>query len=154
MKRNLITIAAVFAIITGGFIVAQGQPNSGNAPANTNAKSAPADPNANAPGLRIPLGGRFGGHPPFSFERFTDKLNLTPEQKAKVQPLFDQAKPQLQQIHEEAMQKARTVIEGTMSQVRAVLTPEQQAKFDEMKEAHENARRAMMPPHGNGDDSE
>lgn len=85
------------------------------------------------------------------FDKFTEKLNLTPEQKAKIQPIVDQAKPQLDQIREEAMQKSRAVIEGTIGQVRAMLTPEQQAKLDEMKQAHEEARRAFQKGAGNDD---
>jgi Spy/CpxP family protein refolding chaperone len=149
MKRNLITLAAALSIISGGFIVAYGQSNSGsaapNAKTNSNASQTAAP---SAPTFGFGQGQRFtqrlSGNSPSMLERFTDKLNLTPEQKAKMQPIFDQTKPQLQQIREEAMQKTHAVIEGTMGQIRAMLTPEQQAKFDEMRQAHENARDAMQ----------
>ena len=78
-----------------------------------------------------------------TLEKFAEKLNLTPEQKTKIQPIFDQARPQMLQIHEEAMQKMKLVMESTMGQVRPLLTAEQVAKLDQMKEAHENARNAM-----------
>lgn len=160
MKRNLMTFTAVLAILVGGFIVARGQSNSTNAPANPNANTNPnpkpnfaAGPNGPrlSPGHRFPFRSLSGDHP-FMFDKFTEKLNLTPEQKAQIQPIIEQAKPQLEQIREEAMQKSKAVIEGTVGQVRAMLTPEQQAKFDEMKEAHERARRSFQSQ-GNGDDS-
>jgi periplasmic protein CpxP/Spy len=79
-------------------------------------------------------------------EHLTKDLDLTPEQQAKVQPIVDQAKPQIRAIHEEAMQKTHSVMESTAAQIRPLLTPEQQAKFDAMKQAHMDmmkARKAM-----------
>ena len=65
---------------------------------------------------------------------------MTPDQQAKVQPLIDQAKPQIAEIHREAMQKIKSVITSTASQIRPLLTPEQQKKFDQ----NQNARRGRM----------
>lgn len=70
-------------------------------------------------------------------ERLTKPLNLTPEQQAKVQPLVDQASPQIMAIHREAMQKTKAIMDRTMDQIRPMLTPEQQQKLDSMKQAHE-----------------
>src|SRR4051812_16795767 len=77
------------------------------------------------------------------FEHLTKELNLTEDQKAKVQPIIDQAKPQMKAIHEEAMQKMHALLESTGAQLRPLLTPEQQQKFDAIKKAHENMRKAM-----------
>jgi periplasmic protein CpxP/Spy len=136
MKRNVITLAAFVALITAGFVIAQGEPKTGGAPEKTNAAAGPG-------------AGRlqFGPHGESMFGRLTEQLNLTPEQKAKVQPILDQAKPQLQQIREEAMQKSRSIMEGTMGQIRALLTPEQQAKLDQMQQARDNMRNAMRQMH-------
>lgn len=71
-------------------------------------------------------------------EHLTKDLDLTADQQAKVQPIIDQAKPQFQAIHHEAMEKARALMESTGAQIRPLLTPEQQAKFDAMKKAHED----------------
>jgi Spy/CpxP family protein refolding chaperone len=81
------------------------------------------------------------------FEHLSDSLNLTAEQKAKVQPIIDQTKPQLAAIHQEAMEKMRTLMETTGAQIRPLLTPEQQQKFDAMKKAHEDMRKAMQEMH-------
>ena len=66
-------------------------------------------------------------------EKLPERLNLTADQKTKVQPILDQAKPQIQAIHQEAMQKMKTVMDNTMAQIRPLLTPEQQQKLDTMQ---------------------
>jgi Spy/CpxP family protein refolding chaperone len=110
MKRNFLTLAAACLIVLGGFSVALAQ---------------------------NPRGGGSRGH---RLEQLTDGLNLTPDQQAKVQPLIDQAKPQIAAIHREATQKIKSVITSTASQIRSLLTPEQQKKLDE----NQNARRGRM----------
>jgi len=81
------------------------------------------------------------------FEHLSDSLNLTADQKTKVQPIIDQMKPQVAAIHQEAMDKMRAVMESTGAQIRPLLTPDQQQKFDAMKKAHEDMRKAMQEMH-------
>jgi protein CpxP len=77
-------------------------------------------------------GGHGGGaHHHSLLERTTEQLNLTPEQKAKVQPIIDQATPQIENIRRDAMQKTREVMKNAMAQIRPLLTAEQQKKLDE-----------------------
>jgi Spy/CpxP family protein refolding chaperone len=129
MKRYLITFAAVGALALGGLALAQNENEPGQA---DHAKHAGRG-----------WHGRHGG----PLEHMTETLNLTPDQKAKVQPILDQARPQIVAIHQEAMQKTKAVMETTMSQVRPLLTPEQQQKLDEMKKAHEEMRDAAKKFH-------
>ena len=68
MKRNLLAVVAAGAIALGGFIITQAQANSASGCAH--------------------------GHA-FGLREFTDTLNLTAEQQTKVQPILDQAKPEL-----------------------------------------------------------
>jgi Spy/CpxP family protein refolding chaperone len=75
-------------------------------------------------------------------EHLSKDLNLTDDQKSKVQPIIDQTKPQLAAIHKEAMEKAHALLENATSQIRPLLTPPQQQKFDAMKKAHEDMRKA------------
>ena len=75
-------------------------------------------------------------------EHLSENLNLTPEQKAKVQPIVDQTRPQIAAIHQEAMEKMKAVMESAGAQIRPLLTPEQQVKFDAMKKAHEDMKKA------------
>ena len=64
----------------------------------------------------------------------TENLNLTPEQKAKVQPIIDQATPQIENIRREAMQKTKAVMDNAMTQIRPMLTPDQQKKLAEAQQ--------------------
>ena len=45
------------------------------------------------------------------------------------------------------MQKAKAVMDATMAQIRPLLTPEQQAKADEMQKAHQDMHNAMKEMH-------
>jgi Spy/CpxP family protein refolding chaperone len=95
-----------------------------------------------------PGGGPHGGfshHNPF--DEMTESLNLTADQKAKIQPIIDQAKPQLKTIHEEAMTKAKSVMDASIAQIRPLLTPEQQTKLDAQIKAHEDMMNAMKEMH-------
>jgi len=80
-------------------------------------------------------------------EHLSESLNLTAEQKTKVQPIIDQAKPQIAAIHQEAMEKMRAIMESAGAQIRPLLTPQQQEKFDTLKKAHEDMHKAMQEMH-------
>ncbi len=75
-------------------------------------------------------------------EHLDKDLNLSADQKAKVQPIVDQTRPQIRAIHEEAMQKTKAVMDNAMAQIRPLLTAEQQQKLDAMQKAHEDMRNA------------
>jgi Spy/CpxP family protein refolding chaperone len=110
MKLKLITLTAIGAFSLGSAAFAQ-EPQGG----------------------QDQRGGRGGGHHGPSLEKLTDQLNLTPEQKAKAQPIIDQARPQIENIRREAMQKMKAVMDNAMAQIRPLLTPEQQKKLEEVK---------------------
>jgi Spy/CpxP family protein refolding chaperone len=80
-------------------------------------------------------------------EHLSKDLNLTDDQKTKVQPIIDQTNPQLEAIHREAMEKMHALLESAGAQIRPLLTPEQQQKFDAMKKAHDDMRKAMEEMH-------
>jgi Spy/CpxP family protein refolding chaperone len=116
MKRNVLTLVAAGAIALGGFMVVQAQPGSG-------------------------AGGHWHGHG-FGLERMTEKLDLTSDQQTKVQPIIEGAKPQIAAIHQEAMQKTKAVMDSTLSQIRPLLTPDQQKKLDDIQKAHQDMMNA------------
>ena len=121
MKRNLLTLAAVGTIALGGFVVVQAQPGPGGH-------------------------GPWHGHA-FGLQQITEKLNLTSDQQTKVQPILDTAKPQIAAIHQEAMQKMKTVMDSTLSQIRPLLTAEQQKKLDDIQKAHQDMMNAHKELH-------
>src|SRR5436309_15745787 len=104
MKRNLLTLAAAGAIALGGFAMVQAQPCHGG-------------------------GGGWHGRG-FGLEGLVNKLNLTSDQQTKVQPIIDQAKPQIASIHHDAMQKMKAVMDSTTSQNRPRLPANQQQNLD------------------------
>jgi hypothetical protein len=120
MKRNLLAVVAAGAIALGGFIITQAQAGSG---------------------VGCGHGHAFGLH------ELTGELNLTADQQTKVQPILDATKPQIAAIHQEAMQKMKTVIDGALSQIRPMLTPDQQKKFDAIQKAHQDMMNAQKELH-------
>ena len=116
MKRNVLTLVAAGAIALGGFMAVQAQPGPGG-------------------------GGRWHGRGS-GLQRMTEKLDLTSDQQTKVQPIIDGAKPQIDAIHQEAMQKTKAVMDSTLSQIRPLLTPDQQKKLDDIQKAHQDMMNA------------
>ncbi len=116
MKRTLITLSAIGALALGNFAFAN-------------------DPET---GGQEPRGGRGRHHD--GLEHMTEKLNLTPEQKTRVQPVIDQAKPQIENIRREAMEKTKAVMDNAMAQIRPMLTPEQQQKLDDAQKDRRDGR--------------
>jgi Spy/CpxP family protein refolding chaperone len=123
MTRKLMTLLAAGALTLGGLVYLQ----------------------AGEPGMKHEHHGpgpeHMMGNP---FDHLSKDLELTDEQKAKVQPIIDQTKPQIEAIHQEAMQKMHALLENAGAQIRPLLTPQQQQKFDAMKKAHEDMRKAMQ----------
>src|SRR5436189_5630465 len=121
MKRNLLALAVAGAIALGGFVVVQAQPGPGGA-------------------------GHWHGHA-FGLRGITEKLDLTSDQQTKLQPILDQAKPQIAAIHQEAMQKAKAVMDSTLSQIRPLLNEDQQKKLDAIQKAHQDMMNARKELH-------
>jgi len=117
MKRTLLTMAAAISLGVLNFAQAQ------------------------------PPGGPHGGWHHNPLEELNNSLNLTDAEKAKIQPIIDQAKPQLRAIHQDAMTKAKAVIDDSISQIRPLLTPDQQTKLDAIAKAHQDMMNAMKELH-------
>jgi periplasmic protein CpxP/Spy len=79
-----------------------------------------------------------------ALEHMTKTLDLTPEQQAKIRPILDQAKPQIQAARQESRQKMKAIRDNVRSQIRPLLTSAQQAKLDAIQKARENIRKARQ----------
>jgi Spy/CpxP family protein refolding chaperone len=79
-----------------------------------------------------------------ALEHMTKTLNLTPDQQAKVRPIIEQAKPQIVAIRQEARQKIKVIRDNISSQIRPLLTPTQQQKFDAIQKAREDMLKARQ----------
>jgi Spy/CpxP family protein refolding chaperone len=131
MKLKLITLTAISALSLGGAAFAQGQ-----------------DRDAQE------RHGGHGGRRHDSLEKITETLNLTPEQKTKIQPILDQAKPQIEAIRREAMQKTKAVMDNARTQIRPLLTPEQQKQIDESQNDRRGGHEGRRGRHGQGGQDE
>ncbi len=61
------------------------------------------------------------------------KLKLTPDQKTKIEKIFDDANPAMEKIRLETNSKLKTMRDNTSAQMRLILTADQQKKFDELR---------------------
>src|SRR5687768_15263995 len=125
MTRNLITLMAAAAVSLGGLALLQAKEHGEHKHEHHGPKMIHKNP----------------------LEHLSKDLELTDAQKAQVQPIIDQAKPQIEAIHKEAMEKTHAVMENAGAQIRPLLTPQQQQKYDAMKKAHEDMRKAKQQLH-------
>jgi Spy/CpxP family protein refolding chaperone len=78
--------------------------------------------------------------------RFQSRLDLTPEQVNKINPLIDQAMHQVEVIRKETAHHVFANVSNLHEQVLLVLTPEQKAKFEQLeRERHEYLRQKFGP---------
>lgn len=86
-----------------------------------------------------------GGNDPV--ERLTDQLGLDVDQVAAITAIFEETnalRDEQREASQEVLCELRT---ETHTEIYAVLTPEQQALFDEFQQAREDARAAFMETH-------
>jgi len=127
MKLKLITFSAISALSLGGFAFAQ----------------SPSADNPQQQGR-----GRGGGFRHSVLETMTERLNLTSDQKTKVQPIIDRTNPQIQAIRRDAEQKIKALVDNAVTQIRPILTPDQQKILDESQHQHRGGRRGALRDHG------
>jgi Spy/CpxP family protein refolding chaperone len=66
------------------------------------------------------------------FEHVLESLDLTPDQRAQVQTIFDDTRAQLSELRRQSAPKFREVREQTDERLRKVLTPEQWQQFQQL----------------------
>jgi Spy/CpxP family protein refolding chaperone len=81
----------------------------------------------------------------------TQKLNLTPDQQAKIQPILEDAAKSIQSLHREEVGKVSQIFKSTDDQIAAILTPEQNAELKKMQAEREKAFPGHMHFHGGPD---
>jgi protein CpxP len=87
-------------------------------------------------------GRRMGGpmSPQMELDRLSKELNLTDEQKEKIKPILEDQQKQMQDLRNDSSvqgpdrrAKMQDIRKDHMTQIRNVLTSEQQTKLDEMQ---------------------
>lgn len=107
--------------------------------------AAPAKDSAE---MKEPMEHKAAYDPKKSFEKFSQKLNLTEEQKEKIRPLLNDEVQSMRALHEETMAKQLKLIEASSDKVNALLTPEQQQKYKVMREERLKKCQKDMGRHG------
>ncbi len=77
-------------------------------------------------------------------ERFSSELKLTPEQKDRVKVLLEAKRQKMETLRAEARPRYEEVRISTQTEIRKLLSPEQQKRFDRM-EMEWKRRRAQRP---------
>ena len=137
--------------------IALGMALSGFALAQNGGDQPQGPPPQQQDGMRGPggPGGRRGGmmNPEERLKRMTADLNLTADQQAKIKTLMDSEKTKMDALRDDTSvegdakrEKAMGIRKDTNTQIRAVLTADQQAKFDKQQEEMRNRRRGDGPP--------
>ena len=87
-----------------------------------------------------------------TLQRLEARLNLTPEQIAKVRPIVEQNSAAMQAIHRESWQRVSETFKRMNAQIAGHLTEDQNQKLEAMeRERCENARKKCGAPRGNGE---
>jgi len=80
----------------------------------------------------------------------SEKLNLTDDQKEKLKPVLQDQMQQMKAVREDSSlsevqkrTKMKSIHESLHDQINAVLTPEQQAKFKQMRQEHMQKHNGM-----------
>jgi periplasmic protein CpxP/Spy len=83
-------------------------------------------------------------------QMLSEKLNLTDDQKAKLKPILQDQMQQMKAVREDSSlseeqkrAKMKSIHESLHDQINAVLTPEQQAKFKQMKQEQMQKHKGM-----------
>jgi len=75
--------------------------------------------------------------------RIQAQLDLTPEQSAKIGPIFDQAASELQKIRTETGARVKQVIAETERALAPQLTPEQRKKLEQIEQESQAQRGGL-----------
>ena len=116
-------------------------------------QSQPA-PSQTAPSQTAPSGDAAQGRAPAQSDQDNDNpLNLTDEQKAKLQPIIADENKQMDAVRsdtslttDQKIQKANQIREAASPKIRAVLTPEQLQKLAQLQEKAKQQRESPSAP--------
>jgi Spy/CpxP family protein refolding chaperone len=131
--KHIASLATLALVLSGGMALAQ-QP----AP-------APATPPATPDAAMTPAPTVKPMHPHKEVEKLSKQLNLTPDQTAKLMPIFKDRDEKITAIKsntalspEDAKKQVHGVMKSTQDQIKAILTPDQLATMKSLHEEHKS----------------
>lgn len=80
-------------------------------------------------------------------QHLTQRLDLTPDQQAKIQPIVTDGVNQMQNVRKQQIEQMTKTIDAMNKAIAAILTPEQQEKLDKMEKEMDQNRDRMFPGH-------
>jgi protein CpxP len=150
-RRPLLATVALAALLGLGFSAgsAFGQDTQDTPP--------PQQPNGQAgPGMGRGMGRRPMESVDDQIKSLTKKLKLTDDQQAKLKPILEDQRKQMEQMHndsslsrEDRFSKMQDLRQSSDTQIKSVLTEEQQKDFDKMRA--DQRERMKQWRGGNGD---
>ncbi|MDE2292231.1 MAG: hypothetical protein KGL53_09120 [Elusimicrobia bacterium] len=79
-------------------------------------------------------------------DRFSSELKLRPDQKEKVEAVFEARRKRADELHAQFQSSFEALRSSTTADIRAVLDPDQQARFDALRARWEARRRRHPHP--------
>ena len=106
--------------------------------------------------LTIGLGSHFI-HPPGEQQithhwmtHLIQRLNLTTDQQAKIEPILADAETKLQSVHRDEVEHGSQIFKAANDQISALLTPEQKVELQKMEAEREKMFSGHIRPWGSG----
>ena len=89
---------------------------------------------------------RGGGGPGNRFDNLAERLNLTADQKTKVQEIFSDTREQLRAVRQETEPRMAEIRRQADGRLQTVLTPEQWQQFQKLRDERGGGRRGRGGP--------
>lgn len=70
-----------------------------------------------------------------------DELSLTPVQRARVDSIMARRRQRTDALWQQDGQRIRAAVDSARAEIRGVMTPQQAAEYDRLREQHERERR-------------
>ena len=90
---------------------------------------------------------------PQMMKRFTERLELTTEQKARMEPIIQKAQSEVQALRRTHVREVTRTMDQMHSEISAMLTPEQRVKLEELRKRFlERSERIRRENQNRGND--
>ena len=80
--------------------------------------------------------------------QLVQRLDLTADQQAKIEPILAEAKTKIQSLHRDEVERGSQIFKSAHDQISALLTPEQKAELQKMEIEREKMFSGHMRPWG------